>query len=379
MLIMKSRGESLKGPYILLAAGGTGGHIYPALSVADALRSKIPNLQIHFVGTPTGLENKLIPREGYCLHHIPIGRLNRNVSIQERLLTLLRLPWALIQSWRLIRRLKPEIVVGFGGHASGPVLLMAALTRRPSAIWEPNAHPGLANRILSRFVDRCLVVFEQSTTALRGKSIEKVGIPVRQKIAALAEKSPPHQVHQPLRVLVFGGSQGARGINQVVVETALQQAKAWTGRVEIVHQVGPTDFSTVQSRYQSTSYPPPVQAFEYLHDMEERYRWADLVVCRAGTGTLSELAATARASLLIPLPSAADNHQQKNAEAFADQGASLMILQKDFNCQSFSHFVEDFIAHPEKLILMSQAARSFYQAQAAEHIAEALIGGLRLN
>ncbi len=357
---------------ILIVAGGTGGHIYPALSVAQALKDLHSEIEIHFAGTPRGLENQIIPQEGYPLHHIPIGRLNRNIALKERLLTLVRLPGAFFRSWTLIRKLKPDLVVGFGGHASGPLLLMASLVRIPNAIWEPNAHPGMANRILSRFVDHCLVVFPEAAKGLKFRNLVQVGMPVRPSIEALTQNPTLEQVHRPLRVLVFGGSQGARGINRAVMEGLISQAESWDGQVEIVHQTGSADYAHIKSQYDQSPHPLPVQVFEYLHDMDQRYLWADLVVARAGTGTLSELAACARGSLLIPLPTAADNHQQKNAEVFAQQGAAIMILQKDFNGVSFSQMIEDFIAHPEKLVLMSRAVRSLHRPQAAQQMADLL-------
>jgi UDP-N-acetylglucosamine--N-acetylmuramyl-(pentapeptide) pyrophosphoryl-undecaprenol N-acetylglucosamine transferase len=197
---------------VLIAAGGTGGHIYPALAIAAALKRQMPGLDVQFVGTPHGLENKLVPREGYKLHHIPIGRLNRNVSWSERLMTLISLPWAILKAILLVHRLNPRFVLGVGGHVTGPVILATSLLRKPAYLWEPNAHPGLANRWLAPFVREALVVFDEAAQLLKTRRICRVGMPVRAAIEDLAQKTTGTTRESVLRILVFGGSQGARGL-----------------------------------------------------------------------------------------------------------------------------------------------------------------------
>jgi UDP-N-acetylglucosamine--N-acetylmuramyl-(pentapeptide) pyrophosphoryl-undecaprenol N-acetylglucosamine transferase len=352
---------------VLIAAGGTGGHIYPALAVAKAMMKQEPDLQIHFVGTARGLENTLVPRDGYPLHHLSVGRLNRNVGWSERLLTIVQLPWSFVQSAFLILKYRPVCVLGVGGHASGPLLLTAALLLQRTAIWEPNAYPGLANRILSRFMRSTLVVFEETKKYLKSNRIKVVGLPVRTEIANL--HSDPFQVHQPLNVLVFGGSQGAMHLNTVVAETFKQSG--WLDRVSVTHQTGTQDHSRVLALYGSV--PANIQVLDYLHDMHERYRKADLVVARAGTGTLFELAAAKRASILVPLPTAADNHQQKNAEVFVAAEASVMILQRDFNPQSLRRSVEEFLTSPNRLKRMAENVAPFFTPAAADRVASLLL------
>jgi UDP-N-acetylglucosamine--N-acetylmuramyl-(pentapeptide) pyrophosphoryl-undecaprenol N-acetylglucosamine transferase len=352
---------------VLIAAGGTGGHIYPALAVAKALLQIEPDLRVHFVGTARGLENTLIPREGYPLHHLSVGRLNRNVGWGERILTMIQLPWSFVQSAFLILRQRPVCVLGVGGHASGPLLLTAALLGRRTAIWEPNAYPGLANRILSRFMGATLVVFVETKKYLHSRHVEVVGLPVRTEIAALHRESV--RIHEPPHLLIFGGSQGAQHVNTVVAETF--KNPKWRGRITVTHQTGSNDHSRVLNLYGQV--PPGVEVLSYLHDMHERYRAADLVIARAGTGTLFELAAAKRASILIPLPSAADNHQQKNAEVFAAAGGAVMVLQRQFTTESLSRWIETLLAAPNQMVQMAEKVAKFFTPKAAEEIAKFLL------
>lgn len=348
---------------ILIAAGGTGGHIYPALAMADAFRQWQPETRIEFVGTAQGLENKIIPAQGYTLHHLSVGRLNSNVSVMERLKTLARLPWAFVQSAQLLRRERPDLVLGVGGHASGPLLLMAALLGFRSAIWEPNAMPGLANRWLARFVDDCWVVFDEAKPLLHNAHLHRAGMPVRQEIEEMSVAPKP--VHADFNILVFGGSQGARGINNAVCEMFKLASENLNG-LSLVHQTGSADFARIQAGYEPIRLTSgQIQVHEYLHDMGQRYAMADLVICRSGTGTLSELAACGKASILIPLPTASDDHQRKNAESLVRQGAAVMILQKDLTPQALLDVIQSLRQDSARLARMSQAVRQFHQPQAA--------------
>ncbi len=348
---------------ILIAAGGTGGHIYPALAIADAFVKKNPQIVVEFVGTPGGLENKIIPAKGYALHHLPIGRLNSNVAMAERLKTLLMMPMALVKSLFLLRAVKPDFVLGVGGHASGPLLLTAALFGYRSAIWEPNAMPGMANRWLAKFVDDCWVVFEEAKPLLKNKHLHRAGMPVRGEIEEVRTSS--NAAAGVFRVLVFGGSLGARGINNTIVEMVKQNGE-WLSGIHIVHQTGNSDFARVSQAYREMGLPKQVDVREYLNDMGQQYANADLVICRSGAGTLAELAACGKASILIPLPTAADDHQRKNAESLAQTGGAAMIVQKDLTAASLREAIQGFRSHPERLKNMERAVRAFHQPRAAE-------------
>lgn len=356
---------------ILIAAGGTGGHIYPALAIAQALLKERPHWRVEFVGTRIGLENQLIPREGFKLHHVSIGRLNRNARSGERLKTLLTLPFALLKAMWLVFRLRPCLVLGVGGFVTGPVVLAAALMRKKAFLWEPNAHPGLANRWLAPFVTESLVVFDEAAKRLNSKRILKVGMPVRSSIEALShDKATTRSQDFPFRVLIFGGSQGARGINRVVAHS-IERGGSWLEGVEIVHQTGPADFASIRDQYRESNNH--VEVKEYLHDMDRRYRWADVVVARAGTGTVSELAACGKAAVLVPLPTAADNHQQVNAEALVRQGAALMVLQEDFSSEKFESLISKLKSNRQIIDQLSTNIRQFHRPEADLEIARHLL------
>jgi UDP-N-acetylglucosamine--N-acetylmuramyl-(pentapeptide) pyrophosphoryl-undecaprenol N-acetylglucosamine transferase len=348
---------------ILIAAGGTGGHIYPALAMADAFRAAYPESAIEFVGTADGLENKIIPPKGYKVHHLPIGRLNSNVKMSERVKTLLKMPFAFVKSVLILRRVKPDFVLGVGGHASGPLLLMASICGYRSAIWEPNAMPGMANRLLAKFVDDCWVVFDDAKKLLKNSHIHQAGMPVRAEIEGKA--MPQRNGGGVFRILVFGGSQGARGISNAVLEMVKENPE-WLNTVQIVHQTGSYDFERIREAYKELGSPARVDVREYLHDMPEQYAGADLVICRSGTGTLSELAACGKPAILIPLPTAADDHQRKNAESLVAKNAAVMLLQKDLNSKTLFQAIERLRKNPLSLALMSAAIRGFHSPKAAQ-------------
>jgi len=354
-------------PVCLIAAGGTGGHIYPALAIAKALQSERPDLEIHFVGTPRGLERRLIPEQGYPLHLIRIGRLNRNVSLIERITTVISLPWSIVKCVLLVLRMRPAFVLGVGGYATGPVLLAASFLRYRTYIWEPNAHPGLANRILAPFVKECLLVFDSARFLLRGKRFRAVGMPVREEIARVSRW---RRSGSNLKVLVFGGSQGARTINHVV-RVALSSYPELVSGVEWVHQTGESDFKETQNFYSENGVG--VEVRPYLNDMDKRYEWADLVICRGGTGTVSEVAAAGRAALIVPLPTAADNHQQRNAEVLMREGAARMCLQVDFTKEYLRQVIVELKMNPESIDQMAKSVQKFHRPHADREIAHHLL------
>lgn len=362
--------EKVKSENVLMAASGTGGHIFPALAVAEELIQLDPQLKINFVGTPHGLENTLIPKAGFPLLHLNVGRLNSNVSRTERWTTFLQIPVACLVSLYWMFKFKPKFVVGFGGHASGPLLLAAKFAGVRTVIWEPNSYPGLANRLLSRVVDECYVVFESAKNYLSGRKHLQMGLPIRSNItkSTTKENSLPLSVMgaTPLKVLIIGGSQGARGLNKVIQETLIRFPD-WQKNFSWVHQTGPLDFNHVREEYQKHNLN--VEVHDFLHDMPERYAWADFVVSRAGTGTISEIAACAKPALFIPLPTAADDHQTKNAEVLVNEGAAFLMDQKKFNVQNFCKHLDEMRLDPAKRNKMGQKAKVFYQPDAAKNMA----------
>ena len=233
---------------IVIAGGGTGGHIYPGIAIARAIQKVDPSVQIHFVGTSQGLESKIVPREGFPLHLIESGQLNVKSPI-KKLKTLMRIPYGLWQSVRLLMQLKPLYVIGVGGYASGPFVLAASLIGFNTAIWEPNAMPGMANRLLSRFVDKCFVVFAESKKFLKNASVIQAGMPVRQEIEdAVHLGDKDHKFH----LLAFGGSQGSRIINNALSDAVLSGGE-WTKDLSVVHQLGKFDYQDVSAKYQKAN------------------------------------------------------------------------------------------------------------------------------
>jgi UDP-N-acetylglucosamine--N-acetylmuramyl-(pentapeptide) pyrophosphoryl-undecaprenol N-acetylglucosamine transferase len=359
----------MKTKRLVIAGGGTGGHLYPAIAIARALQKKAPEWDIQFVGAAGGLEEKIVPRENFVLHLLPIGRLNRNIGWRGQLHTLLGLPWAAMQTLLLLWRLRPTVVLGVGGFASGPFLLASALSGIPAALWEPNAYPGLTNRWLAPFMTKCLVVFKEAQRFMRSRQFVQVGLPVRSSMRPANATELHHD--NKFHLLVFGGSQGARAINHVVA-SALQEGGDWLKEIAVVQQTGPADFNTVKQT--ATQVQADWQVFDFLHDMQERYHWADLVVCRSGASTVAEICACRKAAIFIPLPTAADNHQQKNAEVLAHAGAAEMVLQRDFTPASLKKMVEQYKSNPSRLQSMIEKLDQFQFPHAAERIADELLG-----
>lgn len=349
----------------MIAGGGTGGHIYPALTIAKAIQQLNKNWEIEFVGTPDGLESKIIPKEGFKINLISVGKLNYSGSVLKKLLTLVKLPWGFIKCLALIIEKKPVLVLGVGGYASGPFVLASSIMGVPTALWEPNAHPGLTNRLLARFVRKCFVVFDEAKKHLKARSYMTVGIPVRDEIENLQNSKPSSS--DKFRILIFGGSQGARAINQTVRDMILKYS--WED-VEFVHQTGILDFKNINESYQGIKN---VKAQEYIYNMGELYTWADLVICRAGAGTVAEIAAAQKCAIMIPLPWAADNHQKKNAEALVEKSAGVMLEQKELTPESLYEKIIELKSKPELREKMSHNVKSFFQPQAAKKMAEQIV------
>jgi UDP-N-acetylglucosamine--N-acetylmuramyl-(pentapeptide) pyrophosphoryl-undecaprenol N-acetylglucosamine transferase len=354
---------------IFIAGGGTGGHIYPGLAVAQALQREDSSVDIHFVGTSYGLESKIIPQNNFKLHLIDIGGLN-GVSFFKKLLSLLKFPVAFFQCVGLILKYRPIYVFGVGGYSSGPFVLTAALLRRRTALFESNAIPGMTNRILSRFVDVSFTLFEESKNYLKTKVVIMFGFPVRNNMSLA-----PKRENKNLRVLIFGGSQGARGINTAVSQ-AIKKYIVELGSIEFVHQTGRLDYPTYKNLYEGNKN---VKCLEYLDPIKSYYDWADLIFCRAGASTLSELSACGKAAVLVPFPLAADDHQKKNAESMVKREASEMILQKDFTAESFLETVLDFKKNKERIFALEKNIQKTYIPNAAQNIAKFILGTVEKN
>ena len=351
---------------VVIAGGGTGGHVIPALAIAAALKSAY-SAEICFIGTERGLETRLVPQAGYPLELIQVGQLNR-VSLATQVKTLLALPRGLMQCLSFFRRWQPQVVVGVGGYASGPGMVAALLLRIPTLAFEPNAVPGMANRWIGKRISAAAVNFAPTLKFFR--NAEVTGVPVRAEFFAL----PPRPPESPLRLLVMGGSQGARPLNQRMPEIVGSLLKAIPG-LTILHQAGARHAEVTQAAYLASGAPRDrwqVQAF--LDDMPKQFAASDLVLARSGASTVAELAAGGKPSLLVPFPQAADDHQRKNAEVFQDGGAAVMLLEQEMTAPKLLNVLSDLLSSRAQLQMMATQVRNFAHPNAAARIAEIAAG-----
>ncbi|MGE3178719.1 MAG: undecaprenyldiphospho-muramoylpentapeptide beta-N-acetylglucosaminyltransferase, partial [Vicinamibacterales bacterium] len=309
---------------VVIAGGGTGGHLYPGIAVARELLRRRPDAVVTFAGTERGIEARVLPREGFRLDTLRSGGL-KGKSVADRLRGMGLIPLGLVDALRILSSRRPRLVIGVGGYSSGPVVMMAALRGIPTMLLEQNAVPGLTNRLLARFVRAAAVTYD-STRAFFGTKAFVSGNPVRPEFLEVEPAAAGEGAGGRTQVLVFGGSQGAHGINVAMVEAAPLLA-ALGGQLAIVHQTGEKDVELVRSAYRQAGLDASVEPF--LYDMGRRLRAADVVVSRAGATTLAELAAAGKAAVLVPLPTATDDHQRKNAEAWQRVGAAEVLLQAD--------------------------------------------------
>jgi UDP-N-acetylglucosamine--N-acetylmuramyl-(pentapeptide) pyrophosphoryl-undecaprenol N-acetylglucosamine transferase len=350
---------------ILIAAGGTGGHLFPGVAVADELVRRDPATRVVFVGTPRGLESRLVPRAGYELELLPIKPLNA-VGARRLLLGLLALPWAMLRALGLVLRLRPAAVLGVGGYAGGPVALLAALSGRRTVILEPNARPGFTNRVLRPFVEAAACAYEETRVAFGRKGVV-TGNPVRGGFARLPRREHRH----PLTLLAFGGSQGSRALNRALVG-ALEHLPG-EGRLRIVHQTGERMFREVTEAYEANRRRSG-EVRPFLDDMEEQMGAADLVLSRSGATTCAELTVGGRAAVLVPFAAAADDHQRTNARALEAAGAARMIEEKDLTGESLAREVTALVDEPERIGAMEEAARKLGRPDAAARVADLVLG-----
>ncbi|MEZ0393386.1 MAG: undecaprenyldiphospho-muramoylpentapeptide beta-N-acetylglucosaminyltransferase [Pseudobdellovibrionaceae bacterium] len=352
---------------IMIAGGGTGGHIYPGLAIARALQKLDPNVEIQFVGTAQGLESKIVSKEKIPIHLIHGGQLNFAGNPLRKLKTLIKLPLGLFQSFALILKHNPSFVLGVGGYASGPFLLAAVLLGKKTAIWEANAYPGMANRWLAQFVQKCFLVFEDSKALLKNPNSIVFGMPVRAEMEKEATHRP--RSDEKFHLLHYGGSQGSRIIGRNL-HSALKKGGAWTENLKVVHQTGALDHADFLERYKG--FESLVEVHEFIYNMPDFYEWADLVVCRGGASTLNELAAFGLPAIVIPLP-AADGHQEKNAEMLVKAEAARMILQKDLTPEKLINEIETLRQNPALREKLKANIRKFHRPKAAEAIAKAIL------
>jgi UDP-N-acetylglucosamine--N-acetylmuramyl-(pentapeptide) pyrophosphoryl-undecaprenol N-acetylglucosamine transferase len=346
----------------LMAGGGTGGHIIPALAVAHELRQR--GHSAFFVGTERGLESQLVPREGFPLELIQIGGLKR-VGLRQRVATLMQLPVSTLYARRLLKDRRVAAVFSMGGYVAGPPVIAALIRRVPVVIMEPNAVPGFTNRRIARYVRRALISFPETARYFPYGRTELTGLPVREEFFSI----PPKPRGERFTVLITGGSQGSRTLNQAARQSwPLFRAAGLP--VRIVHQSGPAAYDELRAAFAESGLDGEVLPF--IADMPAAFAQADLVVCRSGAGAVAELAAAGKPSILSPFPFAADQHQLRNAEAFVRADAARLVEDREMTGEKLFETVARLAADPVGLARMGAAARGFAHPGAARRAAELL-------
>lgn len=370
-------GAATAGPgmRVVIAGGGTGGHLFPGIALAEEIQRR--GGEVHFVGTARGIEARAVPEQGYPLALIDVAGI-KGRGLGGLVRGLLRLPRAWWQSLRLLRRLRPDVVVGVGGYASGPVVATAAMLRIPTAILEQNSIPGITNRILSRLVRKVFCTFPDVRGRFPARKVVLAGNPIRRQIlgqlvaAGETTSAAATAAARRPRLFVFGGSQGARAINDAVL-AALPALVERLPELEIWHQTGKADEARVRDGYAALGLGEPrARVAAFLKNMAEPYAWCDLVLCRAGATSLAELTAVGKPAVLVPFPHATDNHQEWNARALVDAGGAVLLRESEWTPAALADTLAGLLQAPDRLAVMSDAMRSAARPEAARTIVDAM-------
>lgn len=352
---------------VIIAGGGTGGHLFPGIALAEEFLRRNRDDRILFVGTEKGIEKRILGDLGFSLQTIDVEGI-QGKGMRRSVDAMFRLPGALIQSFRIIGGFSPELVIGVGGYASGPVVLAACLMGIRTAIAEQNALPGLTNRILGKVVDRIFVSFAQTGQWFHARKVMISGNPIRRGFVA-AMKGPGRQ-NRPFTLLVFGGSQGAHAINQSVLE-ALDDLGPVKEHLRVIHQTGGKDRDVVAHTYRAKGVKAEVLPF--ITDMAAAYHAADLLVCRAGATSIAEITAAGKAAILIPFPFAVNDHQTKNAEVLMQAGAAEMIPEKELTGAKLAASIMRYYENPQRLRDMETRSAGLGNVRAAADIVDACL------
>ncbi len=352
---------------VVIAGGGTGGHLFPGIALAEEIVTRHPKNDVLFVGTERGLEARVVPQNNFKLELIKVSGLKR-VGLLNLLRGLFMLPMAVFRSAQILKAYKPDVVVGVGGYASGPVVLAAWLMRIPTAVQEQNALPGMTNTLLGKVADVVFTCFPEAARAFPRKKVLMLGNPIRKALMEnfLRNTAP----HEKFNLLVFGGSQGARIINEKMIE-AVPHLDAVRDRLVILHQTGAAEVDKVREGYAAQS--ANAEVVDFIRDMSEAYRNADAIVCRAGATTLAEITVCRRAAILIPFAKAADNHQEINARSLVDAGAAVMITERELTGERLAKELVELVENTEKRKRMEKAAGRLGRPEASREIADVLV------
>ena len=358
-------------PHLVIAGGGTGGHLFPGVAVAQAFERLAPGARVTFVGTERGIEARVIPGLGYDLELVDVVGL-KGSGAMGLVRGLSRLPRSGLQARSIIKKLAPSVVVSVGGYAAGPITLAAALSGVPSALMEQNAIPGLTNKLLARVVAHAFLTFEESAQHLGGVSFSVPGNPVREELLKLARtfayEAPAAE--GPFRVLVIGGSGGAGSFNEHLPSwfKAMGDLQA---RLEVRHQAGRNRAEAVRPRYEG--FEGTVEVEEFIDDMAQAYRWCDLLICRAGATTIAEVLNLGIPAIYVPFPQAADDHQRFNARSVVEAGAGVMLDDAELGSERSVNLLAGLMRNPEALSRVAVAARRIGRPDAAKTIATRLL------
>ena len=356
---------------LVIAGGGTGGHLFPGIAIAQEFMSRNPQNTVLFVSTGNDFEKKALSRAGFRLQEIAAGGI-KGLGRWRQIKSMIRIPKGILESMRILKNYKPDMVLGVGSYAAGPVVMAAWLLGKKIVLHEQNILPGITNRLLSRFADRIYLSFEETGTKFDRRKVKITGNPVREDILVCREGEPGKvsEHKRPFKVVIIGGSQGAHGINMAMIEAL--KSLSGKDRYCFIHQTGSADEENVKSAYKKHGLSNRVQAF--FQDMGRLYQQADLVICRAGATTVAEVTALGKSVIFIPFPFAADNHQVLNARLLARDGAAEMILQKDLSGSLLARKIEHYAHNLDVLGRMARRARNLGRPHAARDIVEDFYG-----
>lgn len=349
---------------LMIAGGGTGGHIYPAIAIAREYLARDASRRIVFVGTERGLEKQIVPKAGFPLEFIDVGGL-KGKSGGDLVRNLARLPKGFLQAWKHVSKHAPSVVLGVGGYSSGPVLTAAGMRGIPTIIHEQNAFPGMTNRALAKFVKVAAVAYADAAPRLGRKDAVVTGNPIR---AEFFEVPGQPTTDNRQRLLIFGGSQGSRVLNDAMTGALLFLAPL-KGRLEIVHQTGPNDLARVQEAYRASAFAD-ARVVTYLDPIVDEIAAADLVVSRAGAMTIGELAAAGRGAILVPFAQATNNHQELNARVVERAGGALVITEAELSPERLALAISEVISHPDRTNKMGSAAKTLAMPEATKTIVD---------
>ena len=345
---------------VVLAGGGTGGHLFPGLAVAHEFQRREPNSEILFIGTAQGIEFRVLPKEGFKLETLTVRGI-KGRGLRGWMDALWGVPAGVLRSRGILRKFRPDCVIGLGGYASGPVLLASRLAGLRCAIMEQNLRPGFTNKLLGRLVHRVFTAYPESSAFFPGARVIETGNPVRWRSLPSVAKTAKFSL------LIFGGSAGARRINYAAVE-ALKELADLKDDISITHQTGALDHAAMRQAY--SALPFEAELMEFIDAMDQAYARADLVICRSGATTMAELTAFGKAAILVPYPYAIYDHQRGNAEALAARGAAEMILDQELSGKLLAQKIRSYLADRAQLERMAAAARAAGRPDAAARIVE---------